>query len=174
MLHNIAVAVALAGQHDRAEAIARTIQEDPYSEAEVLLDIAAKISDRNRSQQLAANAATIAQTIEDHRRRAWALTSAAKLMGQAGDKHRARQFAAEAEETTAHITPSSARALGELAIIVSEAGDNLHAACLFARALAMDDREGVIYPFWWLTEISKCFPADTRDTLGYLVDAYET
>ena len=172
---NVAAAIAQAGEHERAEALARSIT-DPYCQAEALIDVAVKIGNRDRFLRLAAEAEGIARTIGNPFQQARVLSDTARAMAQAGYRHRAKELAADAGEIVADLDKPHPRALADLACTIAQAGDSLHATRLLARALIVADVADLwllIPDLWWLTTISRSFPADIGDALEVLIDAYD-
>jgi len=165
-LRHIAAMIAHAGESDQATALARTITE-PYSQAEALIDIAAKAGDHGQARRLAADAGAAALKITDPLWGARALADAAKAMARAGDQQGATELATIAETNARAIENPHERDLADLAATIAEAGDRLRATRLLAHALSMGTSH-----LWWLAPVSRYFPEDIGDALDVLVGAY--
>jgi hypothetical protein len=128
-LTSLAVAIAQAGDPDRAEALARTISDpDPDRQIEALTSLAVAIAqagDPGRAEALA-------RTITDPYYQASALAGLAAAIAQAGDPDRA-----EALARTIPDPSRQARALTSLAAAIAQAGDPDRAYRLAADAQAI-------------------------------------
>jgi hypothetical protein len=166
MLAELAGATALAGDLDRAEALAHTIT-DPETQVRALTELAtavAQAGDAGRGFRLVGEAETLARTaITDPTDLGQAVAGLASAAVQAGDLDRA-----EALAHTITDPEAQARALTELASAVAQAGDAAHAHRLWALALSADSPEVISR----IAPMSHCFPAVIRGAGDVFLSAY--
>ncbi|GAB3847271.1 hypothetical protein GCM10027610_066850 [Dactylosporangium cerinum] len=138
-LANLAQAAATAGDHERAERIARNIT-DPGVRTCALADLAleaAGAGDHQRARTLAVQAEHAVNTITEPQTQARALPKVVQAVAAAGDHEQARTLATVAERTaytSITISAARARALAELAQAAATAGDHGRARTLAAHA----------------------------------------
>ncbi|MEU4088749.1 hypothetical protein [Streptomyces aureus] len=163
-LATLAVVVARAGDHERAEALARAIA-DPWLRANRLADVAvvvARAGDHERARRLVTDAEQTAHTITNPGQEANVLGEMAVVVAMAGDHERAEALARtitdpsqeawalavvaeaaaragdhEQAERIAHanIHPQhQAQALADVAVVVARAGDHERARRLVTDA----------------------------------------
>jgi tetratricopeptide (TPR) repeat protein len=128
----VAGPVAVVGDHERAEQIARTITH-PQEQARALIAVAgavAEAGDHERAAGLAADAEQIARTITDIARQGYEVITVAGAVAEAGAPERAEQIA-----RTFTGPEYQAQALARVARAVAEAGDPERAVELAADAV---------------------------------------
>jgi len=144
-LKDIAVAMAKAGQFDRALQVAQKI-ENARSLSSALAEIAAAMAKAGQMEEAAQTfqlALQVAQKIEDALDRSWALGGIAEALAQAGQFDRALQVAQKIEGAWAR-----SEALKEIAKAMAEAGQ-------FDRALQVAQKiEVALVGFGALREIA--------------------
>ena len=137
-LAGVAVAVARAGDHDRARALAAAAEQaarsttEPYEEARALAKVAraaAQAGHHDRARTLATAAEQAARFITEPYDEARFLADLAGAVARAGDHDRAEQIARS--NTTPHW---QARTLADVAVAVGRAGDHDRARALVAAA----------------------------------------
>ncbi|EXG83010.1 TIR domain-containing protein [Cryptosporangium arvum] len=116
-----------AGQHSRAEAIARHIA-DPTFEARALAAISRQLADSgqpDRARLLAGEAESVVLTTTEELHGALALADLVLTAARVGDSHHAAQLAGVAEATAHTIAHSRSRslALGSLGCALGDAGE---------------------------------------------------
>ena len=112
------------GHPRRAEALAEVISDEYGRRSQAMHLLGQSIAQAGRFD----DAAVVAASISDHRKRALALSAVAATAAQLGDPAAARAIAARAEEAAQSITVPHFRAetLGEVAGAIAQSGD--HAA----------------------------------------------
>ncbi|MBV9445601.1 MAG: hypothetical protein JO345_06860 [Streptosporangiaceae bacterium] len=136
-LAQIAVAAAGDGDHDRAGQMARKAESlasyarDPSANASVDLAVAiAQSGEQDRAVNFARSSPL------EPWAKAKALTGIVAVISQNGDRQRAREVAAEAEDAARTITDpfSKTQALNDIAVIMQQADDRHHVLELAAEA----------------------------------------
>ena len=154
-LRDLTIAIAKAGEPDRAEALARTIT-DPKDQAEALTTLAGaavQAGDADRACRVAADAEALARTITDPKDQAEALTMLAGAAIQAGDADRACRVAADAEALARTISDGSwtkSVVLTKLAAVIAQVGDLDRAYRITIDAQALRNTSSVQNEITWV------------------------
>jgi serine protease Do len=144
-LKDIAVAMAEAGQFDRALQVAQKI-ENELDRSWALSEIAVAMAEAGQFDR----ALQVAQKIENASARSWALGGIAEALAQAGQFYRALQIAQKIKGAR-----SLSSALAEIAAAMAKAGQMKEAAQTFQLALQVAQKiEDALDHSWALREIA--------------------
>ena len=138
ILAKVAGALAQAGQHQQATAMARAISR-PGSRVSALAWVGAALATTGQSHQarvIADEATTVARSITDPYSQAIALAQVAAALAQAGEPHQARVIAGEATIVARSVAGSlfQAMTLARVATTLAQAGESRQARVIAEEA----------------------------------------